>query len=778
MDKNKIVLHLIVILFACFSTTAAAQVEGTIADEKGQPLEFANVALLNAKDSAFVTGATTASNGRFVFSKAKSGNAYIVKITSVGFENQFISCSAPANVGTVRLKEAAVALQGVVVKGNRPFFKLADGGIQTNVAGTVLSKMGTASDVLAYVPGLVKQDDAYRVLGKDNLKIYINGHEVQKMSELDRLKSEDIKSVTLLKNPGAKYGAEIDAVVQIKTLRQRGDGFGIATRTQYNQGKYANGNGQVDLNYRHNGLDVFATVWGQDGTIDKSEVVNVNMQKNDAQWNVNNVSTQKRQLKAVGVEGGANYEINENNFVGAKYSYDIVPYSYFYYNSNTTVLKDDEKNDQLLYSPVSNSDRRPNHEVNAYYNGTLGKWAIDANIDFFHNSSVTTEKGSEKAQSSDSREVSSKMEERNTLWAAKLNLNHPLWGGNIDLGAEYTNTVRFDSYLNIEHYTPSTTSQITQQAIAPYFQYSRTIGPGQMNVGLRFERVAFDYNIDGKRMDNQSRSYNQWFPSVGYAFKVGNTQLQLVYGAKTQRATYEQISSSLIYSNRYQMKKGNPFLENTTKHTASLNGAWKFLQFSLEYEDQRNAIIYWGTPYDQGNNPTMLLSFKNVPSIKRLKPTVIVSPKIGFWQPTLTLGAVKPWLKLETGNEAIKFDKPIAFVDFANVFTFSKSFYGELKVYKESKGNVNNINYNYGCFIMDASITKTFFNDRLSIKLSGQDLFHQNQKKLTSVFSGILFTDNYKRSTRYASITIRYKFNMAQSKYKGTGAGEEERSRM
>ena len=35
-----------------------------------------------------------------------------------------------------------------------------------------------------------------------------------------------------------------------------------------------------------------------------------------------------------------------------------------------------------------------------------------------------------------------------------------------------------------------------------------------------------------------------------------------------------------------------------------------------------------------------------------------------------------------------------------------------------------------------------------------------------------------KNDSRQLEITVRYKFNATQSKYKGTGAGREERSRL
>lgn len=59
----------------------------------------------------------------------------------------------------------------VVVKGNRPSYKLTAEGLQTHVQGTVLSKMGTAEDVLKHIPGLQKKMMRMRYLERepDNL---------------------------------------------------------------------------------------------------------------------------------------------------------------------------------------------------------------------------------------------------------------------------------------------------------------------------------------------------------------------------------------------------------------------------------------------------------------------------------------------------------------------------------------------------------------------------------------------------------------------------------
>ena len=53
-------------------------------------------------------------------------------------------------------------LQGTTVTAERPqIVQTRSGSLVTNVAGTVLSKFGTAEDVLGRVPGLIKKQGGY-----------------------------------------------------------------------------------------------------------------------------------------------------------------------------------------------------------------------------------------------------------------------------------------------------------------------------------------------------------------------------------------------------------------------------------------------------------------------------------------------------------------------------------------------------------------------------------------------------------------------------------------
>ena len=78
---------------------------------------------------------------------------------------------------------------------------------------------------------------------------------------------------------------------------------------------------------------------------------------------------------------------------------------------------------------------------------------------------------------------------------------------------------------------------------------------------------------------------------------------------------------------------------------------------------------------------------------------------------------------------------------------------------------------------MKVSLDIGFLDDRLTLQLQATDLFNSTQAPLT-LYSGNRLMTVDQESRRRIRFTLRYKFNAAKSKYKGTGAGQEQRSRM
>ena len=79
---------------------------------------------------------------------------------------------------------------------------------------------------------------------------------------------------------------------------------------------------------------------------------------------------------------------------------------------------------------------------------------------------------------------------------------------------------------------------------------------------------------------------------------------------------------------------------------------------------------------------------------------------------------------------------------------------------------------------LNVSLAKSFFDDRLSVRLKGHDLLG-TEKQRVLIYCGDIQADQFDwHDSREFELTVRYKFNTTRSKYKGTGAGNEEKERL
>ncbi|MBQ3909900.1 MAG: TonB-dependent receptor, partial [Muribaculaceae bacterium] len=94
-----------------------------------------------------------------------------------------------------------------------------------------------------------------------------------------------------------------------------------------------------------------------------------------------------------------------------------------------------------------------------------------------------------------------------------------------------------------------------------------------------------------------------------------------------------------------------------------------------------------------------------------------------------------------------------------------------------SKGDKENMSLTRATVQAYVSLTKTFFNDRLSVKVAGHNLF--NAQEHVDVRYGLrnLHQDSH-RDSQHFELTVRYKFNSASNKWRGSGAGSDEKARL
>ena len=665
----------------------------------------------------------------------------------------------------------------VVVKAHLPQYKKTHEGLLTNVAGTVLSKMGTAEDVLKHVPSIVKKKDGYEVIGKGTPIIYINGRKMQDISELDNIKSSDIKSVEVIQNPGAAYDASVNAVIKIKTIKKKGEGFGFDTRSVYWYNKHDNTIQQVNMNYRHNGLNLFATYkfsdasWMQKATYNQTVHV-------DTLWQQHNNNEVTGRIESHRLISGFSYDFNANHSIGARYTLTSPGYSRSKDFFDSQVIADGKFYDYIKTDGLTVDRNNPSHQLNAYYNGTLGKITIDLNTDLYFSTNRAYAYSDEQSQEHDFRNINSKNRVSNKMVATKLVITSPLLGGNLSYGAEYINTRRNDDYeVNRTDLLANSYSKLEEQTASPFIQYARLTPIGNITAGLRYEYVRFKYYDAGIYQPEQSRSFRNLFPTISYGAKIGKVMAQLSYSVKTSRPSYSQLSNNVSYMNRFTRQTGNPYLDNETNHRVELSGVWKFIQFMVNYKDSRNAIIYWAEQIP-GNEAITMISRKNVKSLKSMTAFISAAPKIGIWAPQINLGMQKPWFTLHTDVASYRLNRPIFMGNFNNAFSLSCGITLNVDYRYQSKGNTMNVYLAKEQHVLDVSISKSFLKDALTLEIKGNDLLYKcwdadllyNQKMELLQVS--------KRGTRDLQLTLRYKFNTTRSKYKGTGAGNAELNRL
>ena len=665
----------------------------------------------------------------------------------------------------------------VVVKAHLPQYKKTHEGLLTNVAGTVLSKMGTADDVLKHVPSIVKKKDGYEVVGKGTPIIYINGRKMQDISELDNIKSSDIKSVEVIQNPGATYDASVNAVIKIKTIKKKGEGFGFDTRSVYWYNKHDNTIQQVNMNYRHNGLNLFTTykfsdaTWMQKATYEQAVHV-------DTLWQQHNNNEVTGRIESHRLISGFSYDFNANHSIGARYTLTSPGYSRSKDFFDSQVTADGKFYDYIKTDGLTVDKDNPSHQLNAYYNGTLGKTTIDLNTDLYFSTNRAYAYSDEQSQEHDSRNVNSKNRVSNKMVATKLVITSPLLGGNFSYGAEYIHTRRNDDYeVNRTDLLTNSYSKLEEQTASPFIQYARLTPIGNITAGLRYEYVRFKYYDAGIYQPEQSRSFRNLFPTISYGAKIGKVMAQLSYSVKTSRPSYSQLSNNVSYMNRFTRQTGNPYLDNETNHRVELSGVWKFIQFMVNYRDSRNAIIYWAEQIP-GNKAITMISRKNVKSLKSMTAYISAAPKIGIWAPQINLGMQKPWFTLHTDVASYRLNRPIFMGNFNNAFSLPCGITLNVDYRYQSKGNTMNVYLAKEQHVLDVSISKSFLKDALTLEIKGNDLLYKcwdadllyNQKMELLQVS--------KRGTRDLQLTLRYKFNTTRSKYKGTGAGNAELNRL
>lgn len=764
------------IYISCNLACIAQSITGKIVDEQGNAIQFANVAMLQSKDSVFVKGVVSDENGSFILNTPHQNG--IVKVTCIGYRTVFLNVTDD-NLGVIVLKEESMTLGDVIVKSSLPKSKLKNGAVITTVAGSILEKTGNIYNLLDRIPNVTTQNGKINIFGIGEPVIYINGKKVRDNTELDRLNPDEISTVEVKQNPGAQYASNVKAVIRINTKKRTKDGFGFETRTfgKNDENSRIGGYEQLNINYQKKGLETFTVLKIKDAEssikqdlVQNTYVDNVWHQRNDIKGSIRN-----RQLYC-GL--GVNYQISNNSFIGASFNFNRM-FNKAVSNIATTIYKD------YAFTEESASDiAKPGNmnlaSSNVYYMGKIGIVDINFNTDWLWDKDFskvnTLERYQEYGGDWQDKAVHTKTNTKNELFASKLTLTLPFWKGQLSFGGEYSNTNRNSSYdVQPMGLLDKQDNRIKEGMASVFCDYTRKFGQLRVLAGIRYENTDFNYYEEGKRIPEQSKRYGNLLPSLSLSLPVGKTQMQLSYGATIKRPSYYDMRSGIGYDNRYTYESGNPFLVSEISRNINYMVSYKWLMAEGIYTHVSDPIVMLTQSYKDNPNIALIQNVNWKP-YNRIGASLSASPKFGIWHPSLRFHFFKQWFDMEThGGHGL--DNPKITVRFDNTID-TKFCTISLLLTAQTKGD-DETSYMYrNYFSSNLSIYKSFLKGKMVVFFYANDLLgtgNMHSKMYSGSMREIIHHDY---SISEYSLTIRYRFNVAKKKYKGTGAGQSQKSRM
>ena len=743
---------------------------GTIIDEQGQPVAYANIAILNPADSTLLCGGVSNESGVFVIPIDQQN--IIARISYVGYKTVYKQCNN-MELGTIRIQPETQTLKGVTVKGQRLLYTATNNGLKVTVQGTPLEQFGSVTDMLTHLPLMMSNGE---IAGHGKPEIYINNKKIRDIQELDRLRADEILSAEIITNPGAEYGAEVTSVIRLKTIRKSGEGWSGNFSAAYRQGEQWYGNLNSALNYRtRNGMDFFAKGYlTENNSLTTNDGQEQLVASNTWDYKINN-RTHTRQIYYF-ADFGWNWEINEHHSLGFTYTpSNLIGNNKQHSEQDEQVWRDGIIIDEghTIYNKKDNSQM--SHSVNAYYVGEVGEWEIDFNTDLYNEHNNSESEGITNSMIS----ATSTSQTKDLLLAEKLTITAPMPIGSLSFGEEISAVDRSSDFKQSGF---SADNQIHQHTTiwSLYANYNLKVKKCSFSVGFRWQNEHNCYDLNGKRSKEFSPNYHVLIPRASVSYTSGGWMNTIAFNSSRVNPPYYLLSSTISYISKNEYESGNPFLMPQVHNSISWNSRWKWLYASLAYHYVENAYTSFHSAYDDANHPGVRLSdWRTIPTMRYFWLTLNVSPKIGIWQINYTFTAYNSNNDLESIGITTNYHG--IHTDFnldnnfslprqwllnvqASIIPYNKFNYGRSK----TRGSVN------------VRLSKQLLKDKnLSIAVLARDIFHTN-KFIDTMYNGISYCSerNYYADLRRVGIDISWKFNATRSRYKGSHAGQSERSRL
>lgn len=777
--------YTILFCLLCLSTICRAQthknlISGYIKDELENPMELVNVTLLKQTDSIFIKGTVTNNLGHFTIelpSPIANSKDYLLSFSYLGYRTKYIVLDTPNLEYNIQLEPLSYAIEEFTIIGQQKPYKMDGSKIKAQISGSLLSSAGNAFDVMKHLPFLKVSGTNINVFGKGKPIIYINRREVRSTIELSNLDSKRIKSITINTSPGPEYLATVTSVIHIETLREEGVGISGDANFSIQRLNDWNEMGSLYLSYVNKSFTLYGDFSTNNNRATQAQHTSTLLIPPE-------VDTQEKSETNLNIHAadyssslGFDYTISKNHQIGGIYRFNnqwkgkgsAINNSQYY---NTQILKE-----EYLNTTTSNGKNRDGY-LNLFYSGIVHSWKLELDLDYVHGKSNGISKNRTAYHNGDISLINSTSDNNHDLFASKFYTSKKFNLFKLLLGAQFTWTDTKYNYKNAELHEdlPSSFSHHKQQLYGLFGSFSTSLGNLYLNLGLRYEKVKFNYYLNKEYKKDQSLKDNYIFPTLllSYPIEKDEIDMSLSYRRTIARPSYYSLRADIQYNSPHSYEAGNPLLKNTFVNDLSYNFRLQNLMFIASYKQYENQVFFITKQFE--DKPITLSTFINSKNYKTLAFSLSYYHTLfSVWTPQVELSYQKPFLKHYFENKTIKYNRAEYSASLDNTIRLPYNVLIRTSLTYCSPSD-KGFSRAKNAFIADISAQKSI-KDRVTIRMGVGDIFNSNKERWRMNYENVLLDKHSYSSTRSFYISLSYSFNKT-SQYERSGADQKEINRL
>ena len=603
-----------------------------IDQDSGDPLPYAAIKITHKMSADLVTGGMTNEKGRFKIEGITLG-PNTVEFAHVGYKTKTQEVrlgreGMEIDLDKIGLQSSGVELEEVSVVSEREFMTSEIDRKVYDPSKLILSKTGSATDILENIPAIELDIDGNITLrGSSAVRIMIDGRPSRFTGEdltalLQSLPGNSVEKIEVMTNPSAKYDPDGTAgMINIVLKKSALQGLNGSVNASYSGADRVRSG--VNLNYKVKDINLFFNAGHSSGAYPRSSWVNRDnylgqdtvsfyqdvdgkggRNGNNAKFGIDwNPGTKHLFTLQGTVNQGLSPRLNLTN---TDWSTPTGPYTIGQISDRTGVRLNSSVD--LIYDYKPQKGEELNVRL-SYTDGSRDDELIFVQDTLLSNDiklpslQYDTRSFGEQNELNVIVDYTKKWKEDSRLEAGmKLITRDDLDGfnrTNIDLS---TGLGTLDPFSENEFL-------YEEDILAAYMNYGFKNGPWGFQLGLRAEQA----NITATQITQDSAFQNNYFqvyPSAFLTYEIARgRELNLSYSRRVQRPGGRQLNPFIDYSDPFNLRQGNPYLLPSFTGSYELGYTHILKQGStitanVYFRDRDNLITWYSEVDTNGINTT------------------------------------------------------------------------------------------------------------------------------------------------------------------------------